>query len=107
MSFMHQRHPKCTIPQLCDKFCVQKQKIQAYQQDTHGESVQQSGRTDRERKIEESETEKKKNCDRELIGAEPWSETVDSVEKQCGYCETAVSAFSALTGQSQTRMHCL
>lgn len=29
----------------------------------------------------------------ELTGGQPWSETVDSVEKECGYCETAVSAF--------------
>lgn len=64
------------------------------------------GQTERE-KSKKVRQRKKKNCDRELIGAEPWSETVDSVEKQCGYCETAVSAFSALTGQSQTRMHCL
>lgn len=64
------------------------------------------GRTDRKRKSKKV-TQRKKNSDRELIGAEPWSETVDSVEKQCGYCETAVSAFSALTEQSQTRMHCL
>lgn len=34
----------------------------------------------------------------EVIGGEPESETVDSVKKLCGYCETAVSAFSIHTG---------
>lgn len=57
------------------------------------------------REIGESETEK--NNDRgkwqELIGGEPWSETVDSVKKQCGYCETAVSAFSIHAGHHHTR----
>lgn len=42
-----------------------------------------------------------KNSDRwkwqEVTGRKPGSETVDSVEKLCGYCETAVSASSIYT----------
>ena len=55
----------------------------------------------------EMEGEGGKNCDRgkrqESTGEEPESETVDSVEKQCSYCETAVSAFSIHTGYRQTQ----
>lgn len=63
---------------------------------THAQS-EVGGQTERKEKLWEIGRNGDRVKRQELIGGEPKSETVDSVEKQCCYCQTAVSAFSVHT----------